>query len=246
MGSAPAYGKRKGWMPRKPAVTARRVGRRVFVTFFSPSLSSEPARCQDFGDGGAYPEILVAQFPLNMGKGEAAGRSSQIVPLTLGADGEVKYDAILTQNLGKDQSIRSSYMVRCSPRPQCVLSLALLSSISPFFWTAVWREGLTRMRPIQDLVPVDITKDDAKRQLPTEEAVKEAADKTRLALNLLVNNKTAAAQSTFVAKQNRDAEFIRCGARVHGGPNPFLAPLTRTALFTPFCPRRAVVQLHAD
>lgn len=37
--SAPPYGKRKGWVPRNDA---------------------------DFGDGGAFPEIQVAQYPLGM------------------------------------------------------------------------------------------------------------------------------------------------------------------------------------
>lgn len=36
----PPYGQRKGWVPRS---------------------------LDDFGDGGAFPEIMVAQYPLNMG-----------------------------------------------------------------------------------------------------------------------------------------------------------------------------------
>jgi hypothetical protein len=39
--SVPPYGKRKGFIPRSQA---------------------------DFADGGAYPEILVAQYPLDMGR----------------------------------------------------------------------------------------------------------------------------------------------------------------------------------
>ena len=37
----PAYGQRKGWIPRS---------------------------LDDYGDGGAFPEIHIAQYPLNMGK----------------------------------------------------------------------------------------------------------------------------------------------------------------------------------
>jgi SNW domain-containing protein 1 len=40
----PPYGRRKGWIPRS---------------------------LDDYGDGGAFPEIHVAQFPLNMGKKKA-------------------------------------------------------------------------------------------------------------------------------------------------------------------------------
>ncbi|KAI5281908.1 mRNA splicing protein, partial [Ascosphaera acerosa] len=49
----PAYGHRAGWRPRNP---------------------------EDFGDGGAFPEIPVAQYPLDMGKksGGAATRSNAL------------------------------------------------------------------------------------------------------------------------------------------------------------------------
>jgi len=39
--SHPPYGQRRGWVPRRP---------------------------EDFGDGGAFPEIHIAQFPLGMGR----------------------------------------------------------------------------------------------------------------------------------------------------------------------------------
>merc|ERR1719341_2407169 len=44
--TAPPYGKRGGWIPRT---------------------------VEDFGDGGAFPEVHVAQYPLNMGRGEDFG-----------------------------------------------------------------------------------------------------------------------------------------------------------------------------
>ena len=53
----------------------------------------------------------MAQFPLNMGKADTAGRGSQIVALTLDSAGEVNYEAILTQNLGSDRMVRASYKV---------------------------------------------------------------------------------------------------------------------------------------
>lgn len=37
----PTYGRRKGWIPRS---------------------------LDDYGDGGAFPEVHIAQYPLNMGK----------------------------------------------------------------------------------------------------------------------------------------------------------------------------------
>jgi len=71
----PPYGKRKGWTPRSLA---------------------------DFGDGGAFPEIHVAQYPLDMGKN--AGKSTQqVVALQAGADGKIAWDAIIKHKSDKLQ-----------------------------------------------------------------------------------------------------------------------------------------------
>ena len=64
----PPQGKRKGWVPRD---------------------------VDDFGDGGAFPEIHVAQFPLDMGRKD--GTASKTVALQMDAAGNIKYDAILQQ-----------------------------------------------------------------------------------------------------------------------------------------------------
>jgi SNW domain-containing protein 1 len=61
--AVPPYLKRKGFVPRKP---------------------------DDFGDGGAFPEIHVSQYPLNMGrpkKAGAGGTSTAIVAVDVDADG---------------------------------------------------------------------------------------------------------------------------------------------------------------
>src|SRR5262249_15634375 len=74
----PAYGKRLGWIPRKPS---------------------------DYGDGGAFPEIHTAQFPMDMGR--APGKGSNALPVQLDADGNIKYDMILRQGGNKDRLIHS-------------------------------------------------------------------------------------------------------------------------------------------
>ncbi|KAL3659173.1 hypothetical protein V7S43_015753 [Phytophthora oleae] len=61
-----------------------------------------PRRNEDFGDGGAYPELHIAQFPLGMGKkggnGSSAKHSGGTLALQVrGEDGKVAYDAIVTQ-----------------------------------------------------------------------------------------------------------------------------------------------------
>jgi len=57
---------------------------------------------QDFGDGGAYPEIAVAQYPLNMGiKGQET--TSNALAIQLDNDGKIKYDVLARQGHGKDK-----------------------------------------------------------------------------------------------------------------------------------------------
>ena len=46
---------------------------------------------QDYGDGGAYPEIPVAQYPLGMALKKS---SSNALAKQVDATGKVKYDAI--------------------------------------------------------------------------------------------------------------------------------------------------------
>uniref|UniRef100_A0A8C6KLA1 SNW domain-containing protein 1 n=1 Tax=Nothobranchius furzeri TaxID=105023 RepID=A0A8C6KLA1_NOTFU len=75
----PPYGHRKGWVPRA---------------------------LEDFGDGGAFPEIHVAQFPLEMGRGK---RTSNALAVQVDAEGKIKYDAIARQGQGKDKVIFSKY-----------------------------------------------------------------------------------------------------------------------------------------
>ncbi|XP_057456690.1 SNW/SKI-interacting protein-like [Lotus japonicus] len=57
-----------------------------------------PRRVEDFGDGGAFPEIHVAQYPLDMGRDKSSKTGSKILPVTVDAHGNVAYDAIVKQN----------------------------------------------------------------------------------------------------------------------------------------------------
>ncbi|XP_022672804.1 SNW domain-containing protein 1-like isoform X2 [Varroa jacobsoni] len=75
----PIYGRRRGWTPRK-------VG--------------------DYGDGGAYPEIQVAQYPLEMGKKKDKPTGNAIT-VQLDAQGKVKYDALLKQGGNADKVVYS-------------------------------------------------------------------------------------------------------------------------------------------
>ncbi|KAF4120572.1 SNW domain-containing protein 1 [Geosmithia morbida] len=76
----PPYGQRSGWRPRGQ---------------------------EDFGDGGAFPEVPVAQYPLGMGKkGET---KSNALAVQVDAEGKVKYDAIARQGHTEGRIVHTSF-----------------------------------------------------------------------------------------------------------------------------------------
>ncbi|KAK5058615.1 mRNA splicing protein [Exophiala bonariae] len=77
----PPYGQRSGWRPRS---------------------------VEDFGDGGSFPEIPVAQYPLDMGRKGTASTSNALA-LQVDAEGKVKYDAIARQGHNENRIIHSSF-----------------------------------------------------------------------------------------------------------------------------------------
>ncbi|KAH8591482.1 SKIP/SNW domain-containing protein [Bisporella sp. PMI_857] len=76
----PPYGNRTGWRPRGQ---------------------------EDFGDGGAFPEVLVAQYPLDMGKKSTSGSTALAVQVD--AEGKVKYDAIAKQGHNDKRIVHASF-----------------------------------------------------------------------------------------------------------------------------------------
>ena len=76
----PPYGTRSGWRPRAP---------------------------EDFGDGGAFPEVPVAQYPLNMGRKNTS--SSNTLALQVNEEGKVKYDAIARRGHGENRIIHTEF-----------------------------------------------------------------------------------------------------------------------------------------
>ncbi|KAM4056314.1 SKIP/SNW domain-containing protein [Hirsutella rhossiliensis] len=76
----PPYGQRSGWRPRSQ---------------------------EDFGDGGAFPEVPVAQYPLDMGKKSAS--TTNALAIQVDAEGKVKYDAIARQGHGDGRIIHTSF-----------------------------------------------------------------------------------------------------------------------------------------
>ncbi|PWY79679.1 Pre-mRNA-processing protein 45 [Aspergillus heteromorphus CBS 117.55] len=77
----PPYQNRSGWRPRAP---------------------------EDFGDGGAFPEILVAQYPLDMGR-KGTSSTSNALAVQVDAEGKVKYDAIARRGHSDSHIVHASF-----------------------------------------------------------------------------------------------------------------------------------------
>ena len=76
----PAYGQRSGWRPRS---------------------------AEDYGDGGAFPEVPVAQYPLDMGR--KGSSTSNALAVQVDAEGRVKYDAIARQGHNDKRMVHASF-----------------------------------------------------------------------------------------------------------------------------------------
>ncbi|PVF99110.1 putative puff-specific nuclear protein Bx42 [Serendipita vermifera] len=140
----PPYGQRKGWRPAP----------------------------EDFGDGGAFPECHIAQYPLGMGRKKAS--SGNTLALTVDSEGNVRYDAIAKQGHDPDRIIQSQF---------------------------------------KDLVPLahrkDLDEEAKAMERPTDEEVEETTERTRLALERLVNGKIKAAQPKNVPESGGKSSFVR-------------------------------------
>ncbi|TFK54639.1 hypothetical protein OE88DRAFT_1716824 [Heliocybe sulcata] len=141
----PPYGQRAGWKPKTQ---------------------------EDFGDGGAYPECHVAQYPLDLGKKKTAAGNT--LALQVDAEGNVRYDALVQQGQREGKRVQSQF---------------------------------------KDLIPIAYRKDleDSEREMerPTEDEVQATTDKTRAALEKLVNGKIKAAQPKNVPDGQGKTSFIR-------------------------------------
>jgi len=76
----PPYGRRNGWKPTSQ---------------------------EDYGDGGAYPECHIAQYPLDMGRKKAS--SGNTLALQVDSEGNVRYDAIAHQGQRYGKLVQSQF-----------------------------------------------------------------------------------------------------------------------------------------
>ncbi|MQL71448.1 hypothetical protein Taro_003770 [Colocasia esculenta] len=141
----PPYGKRSGFVPRKP---------------------------EDFGDGGAFPEIHVAQYPLGMGRRDEKG-GSKILPLTVDAQGKVRFDAVVRQNENASKIVYSQH---------------------------------------GDLVPKVVVGEDGRSEGEDDEMekeIEETTQRTKEALEKIVNARLSAAQPKNVPTPSGESKFIK-------------------------------------
>lgn len=137
----PPYGKRSGFVPRKP---------------------------EDFGDGGAFPEIHVAQYPLGMGrKDEKPG--SRILPLTVDFQGKVAFDAVVKQNENTSKIVYSQH---------------------------------------KDLVPKIVSEEEEESE-EFQKEIEETTQRTKAALEKIVNVRLSAAQPKNVPTQSQESKYIK-------------------------------------
>ncbi|KAG6515742.1 SNW/SKI-interacting protein A-like [Zingiber officinale] len=137
----PPYGKRSGFVPRKP---------------------------EDFGDGGAFPEIHVAQYPLGMGRKDQKP-GSKILALTVDSQGKVAFDAVVKQNENSSKIVYSQH---------------------------------------KDLVP-KVGLENENDADDEEKDIEETTQRTKEALEKIVNVRLSAAQPKNVPTQSNESKFIK-------------------------------------
>lgn len=76
----PPYGQRAGWRPRSDG---------------------------DYGDGGSFPEIPMAQYPLSMGRKQTG--SSNALAIKVDGEGKVDYTAIARRGHGEKRIVQASF-----------------------------------------------------------------------------------------------------------------------------------------
>lgn len=66
-----------------------------------------PRTAQDYGDGGAYAEIHVAQYPLEMGRKRERAVVARTLPRQLDAQGQLRYDIIARAGHGENRLVQA-------------------------------------------------------------------------------------------------------------------------------------------
>lgn len=87
--SIPAYGHRQNWVPRRP---------------------------EDFGDSGAFPEINVLQYPLDMGRAQGKQKHSNALAVKLDEKGDIKFNDLARVGVANKEKIVFSKFTDLLPK----------------------------------------------------------------------------------------------------------------------------------
>ena len=168
--SDPWFKERYGGESAQASAAARPAGAARTIPPYGKRAGFVPRRPEDFGDGGAFPEIHVAQYPLGMGRRDDKG-GSKILALTVDARGSVAFDAVVKQGENAGKIVYSKH---------------------------------------SDLVPKIATSDS---QAPDEEEeqkqIEETTERTKAALEKVVNVRLSAAQPKNVPTHDSESKFIK-------------------------------------
>jgi len=169
--SDPWFKERYGGDSAQASAAARSAGAARTIPPYGKRAGFVPRRPEDFGDGGAFPEIHVAQYPLGMGRRDDKG-GSKILALTVDAHGSVAFDAVVKQGENAGKIVYSKH---------------------------------------SDLVPKIATSDS---QAPDEEEeeqkqIEETTERTKAALEKVVNVRLPAAQPKNVPTHDSESKFIK-------------------------------------
>ena len=131
---------------------------------------------------------------MNLGRPEHernVGNKTTALAVQLDATGKVKYDLIARQGHGKDKVPKLFSFFTC---PNLYLICLFLPQIVYSKYT--------------DLLPKEIT-DEEEVQKPDEDAIREATERTRAALEKLTSSKVSAALPVRAAEKQAPAQYIR-------------------------------------
>ncbi|KAI3630483.1 hypothetical protein MIR68_011918 [Amoeboaphelidium protococcarum] len=145
----------------------------------------KPEQQSDFGDGGAYPEIMLAQYPLNMGrKRKGLKRKGETLPVRIDTEGNMQ----LMYRGGADQQ-----------------SVSQISSNSQNLQLSLNKTSLQDAKPLQSLTSVD-----AQQSLrrPTEEEAMAVAQRTQYAIEQRMQDRAKATNPSAVVKSQKD-QFVK-------------------------------------
>lgn len=89
-----------------------------------------PRSAVHFADGGAFPEIHVAQYPPGLGLNKTGANAKgsltgAVTTVTVNASGDTNHDSIITERIGRDKIVHTKH-ADVVPKPNNVSRTLLL------------------------------------------------------------------------------------------------------------------------